>query len=88
MSPKGSKSVFKIGRITAAIILIILGFFGLFLPVLQGILFLAAGCLLLTVDFKPFRKWLYRLKKRYPQIRKPLRDSRRWLFRKKRKGPS
>jgi len=85
-SENQNKGLLKTGRILTGIVLIILGFLGLFLPILQGILFLTAGFILLSIDFPPFRKALKYLKKRFPQIRKPLEDSQRWLFKKKRKN--
>ena len=42
-------------RISAGVALIILGILGLFLPILQGILFLVLGGLLLGRDTKPGR---------------------------------
>ena len=85
-SENQNKGLLKTGRILIGIVLIILGFLGLFLPILQGILFLTAGFILLSVDFPPFRKALRYLEKRFPQIRKPIEDGRRWLFKKKRKN--
>lgn len=47
-------------RLAAAVGLIVLGFLGLFLPVLQGLLFLAAGGALLAVDVPMVRRWVDR----------------------------
>lgn len=45
-------------RLAAGVGLIVLGFLGLFLPVLQGLLFLAAGGALLATDVPLVRRWL------------------------------
>ncbi len=46
---------------------LILGVFGLFLPFLQGILFLLVGLILLAKTQPRFRLLKIRLKKRYPK---------------------
>ena len=48
-------------------IFLILGFLGLFLPVLQGILFLLVGLILLARAQPRFRLLKMRVKKRYPK---------------------
>jgi len=45
--------LWRLGKITAGISLLILGVIGLFLPVLQGILFLIMGLTLLSTE----RNW-------------------------------
>jgi len=45
---------------------IALGIVGLFLPILQGILFLLIGLLILSKESKMARDLLHRLQKRYP----------------------
>jgi len=80
------KWALKITRVVTGCVLIVLGVLGLFLPVLQGILFLTLGSLLLAVDLPPFRRGLQYLRGRFPAIKKPLREGRRWLFRKKHKN--
>jgi uncharacterized protein len=47
---------------------IILGIIGLFLPVLQGILFLFIGLIILSRASKTVRNWLEKLKTRYPKF--------------------
>ena len=55
---------------------IFLGFIGLFLPVLQGILFLCIGAILLARE-SPRMRWLVmRLGRRYPKFRTALEASR------------
>jgi uncharacterized membrane protein YbaN (DUF454 family) len=48
-------------------VFLILGVFGLFLPFLQGILFLLIGLILLAKTQPRFRLLRMRLKKRYPK---------------------
>jgi uncharacterized protein len=47
---------------------IVLGFIGLFLPVLQGVLFLFIGAIILAPEVSFFRKIIEKLEKRYPDI--------------------
>lgn len=47
---------------------ILLGIIGLFLPVLQGVLFLFIGALILAPEVPFFRRTIEYLKKRYPYI--------------------
>jgi len=54
--------------IVAGWIFIVLGIAGLFLPVLQGILFLMFGLYLLSRKTPWARTLLYRLRYRYPRI--------------------
>lgn len=79
MNSKYKHPVFRVLRVLAGIVLLILGFIGLFLPVLQGILFLIAGTLLLAVDIPFFRGVIYRLQKHIPHLRKPVKHARKWL---------
>ena len=51
-----------------AAVFLLLGVAGLFLPFLQGVLFLAVGVLLLSVVFPPVREWLDRRTSPYPKI--------------------
>ena len=51
--------------------LILLGIIGLFLPILQGILFLLIGLLVLSKESRLAKSFLHRLQERYPhQYRK------------------
>lgn len=61
-------------RIGAGVALLILGVLGMFLPVLQGILFLTLGAWLLSIDVPIFARW----KKRFVAWRRA-RRTRRWL---------
>jgi len=55
-------------RLIAGIFLLLLGCLGLFLPVLQGILFIILGLILLAPESKLIQKGLEKLKERYPDI--------------------
>ena len=52
----------RIVRIIAGVVLIVVGIVGLFLPVLQGILFIVLGLGLLSVDIPAVRRLRDRLK--------------------------
>ena len=56
----------KYYRVALGYVFIVLGFIGLFVPVLQGILFLAMGSLLLSTHSKTFAKLKERMKAKYP----------------------
>lgn len=47
---------------------IVLGILGLFLPILQGILFLAIGAYLLSLESPMARRIINRLRTRYPKL--------------------
>jgi len=51
------KKIFKVIRFTAGILLILVGIIGLFVPILQGILFIVLGGLLLGKDTM-FGRWI------------------------------
>jgi len=55
-------------RITLGTVLLILGFAGLVLPFLQGLLFLVLGTMLLAKDLPLFRGIARRLRVRFPRI--------------------
>jgi len=58
----------RIARLLAGIVFIVLGIIGLFLPVLQGILFILAGLLLLAPYSYHVRRLLSALKRKYPRV--------------------
>ncbi|SMC27718.1 Putative transmembrane protein (PGPGW) [Desulfacinum hydrothermale DSM 13146] len=58
----------KTVRILAGCLLLVLGVVGLFLPVLQGALFLALGFLLLGKEIPWVARFLTRLGERYPVL--------------------
>jgi uncharacterized membrane protein YbaN (DUF454 family) len=58
----------RIIKLTCGWGFIILGFTGLFLPFLQGILFLLIGLLLLSSEYAWARRFFERIKTKYPQF--------------------
>lgn len=62
------KNFFKFLRLLSGFFLIVLGFLGLFLPVLQGVLFLALGLLLLSVDIPVVHRWVEKLEGGHPHL--------------------
>lgn len=62
---------------------ILLGIAGLFLPVLQGILFLLIGLLILSTEYVWAHRLLQRLRSRFPGVASKLDDAKsaanRWL---------
>jgi uncharacterized protein len=53
---------------------IVLGILGLFLPILQGILFLLVGLSLLSINHPWASRWVIKLGDRYPRVREKLRQ--------------
>lgn len=66
------KKIKKIILLALGVIFIILGIIGLFLPFLQGILFLAIGAILLSYCFPKFKNWMYEKTKNSPHLHKVL----------------
>ena len=62
-------------------IFIVLGVAGLFLPILQGLLFLFVGVSLLSLGSPRMRLMRQRLGQRYPPIRRGEEKARAWLKR-------
>lgn len=56
---------------------VVLGVLGLFLPVLQGILFLAIGFIILSKESRMVRGWTVRLRRRFPIFNKVWKDAER-----------
>jgi uncharacterized membrane protein YbaN (DUF454 family) len=56
----------RILRFILGITFLVLGVLGLFLPVLQGILFLVVGLLILAPESRRIRALLQTLRRRYP----------------------
>ena len=52
----------KILKKIGGVLLIILGIIGLFLPILQGVLMIAAGLLLLGVKKEAMKGWVKKIK--------------------------
>ena len=57
----------RILKISLGILLILLGLIGLFLPILQGILFLLLGTLILSSESKRVRRLMALIRLRYPR---------------------
>ncbi len=60
---------------------IVLGVLGLFLPVLQGILFLVIGLLLLATEYHWARRLIDKMSTRYPRIAGPVEKARAYVDR-------
>jgi hypothetical protein len=69
----------RIMRMILGTFFLLLGFVGLFVPILQGWLFLALGILLLSVDIPMFNRLVCRIGNRFPRIGKVLSRARRFL---------
>lgn len=63
----------KLLRISLGLIFLFLGIIGLFLPVLQGILFLLLALYLLSPHWPWARQWQKKLQARYPGLADKLR---------------
>jgi len=73
--------------IAAGWIFLLLGIAGLFLPVLQGILFILIGLVILSTEYIWAHHLLARLHERYPKLARPLQmareKARRWTHHEK-----
>lgn len=69
----------RVIRIALGVVFMLLGVPGLFLPILQGWLFLALGALCLSVDLPIFHKVVRRVEARFPKLRRPMERLRRFL---------
>lgn len=63
----------------AGIVFFILGILGLFLPILQGVLFLLVSLVLLSKSSARVRLWKRRLIQRYPQWGGKLQQAEKWI---------
>lgn len=62
-------------------IFVVLGVLGLFLPILQGVLFLFVGAALLSLASPRARLWRMRLGNRYPVLRRGQEQAQAWMKR-------
>ncbi len=69
----------RLFRLTLGFFFLVLGISGLFLPFLQGLLFLALAALLFSPDLPFLARWLDRLEARHPSLSHPLRRMREFL---------
>lgn len=74
------KKIKKILLLMIGIFFVILGFIGLVLPFLQGILFLFIGFLLISMCFPKIRLWMNRHTERYPHLHSALRKTEIWII--------
>lgn len=67
----------------AAVLFLLLGVLGLFLPILQGLLFIAIGLILLSIISPKARTWVEHLTRRFPKphafVEKLEEKIRRWI---------
>ncbi|HWR16577.1 MAG TPA: PGPGW domain-containing protein [Terriglobales bacterium] len=81
----------RIGLITVGWAFIVLGIAGLFLPVLQGILFLLVGLLILSTEYAWAHNLLQNLRRRFPRIAAQMdlakQKADRWIHRNRDKNP-
>ena len=61
------KSVKRIIKIAVGIFFVILGVIGLFLPILQGVLFIGIGLAILSTESRRLRAMFHKLKERFPE---------------------
>lgn len=73
------KKTKKVLILTAGITFIILGLFGLVLPFLQGILFLAIGLTLLIFYFPEIRPYIHKHTTKYPSLHAKIEKIEEWL---------
>ncbi len=59
-----TQRLWRLGKITLGVLLLVLGVIGLFLPFLQGILFLIMGLSLLSTESSRAKAWLQYLEER------------------------
>jgi uncharacterized membrane protein YbaN (DUF454 family) len=66
----------RVARMVAGGLFLVVGVLGLFLPVLQGILFLIIGLTLLSSESVYARRSLEWLRTRWPQVRRTVHSER------------
>ncbi len=76
-------SIKRIGLLIIGWFFIVLGILGLFLPILQGILFILIGLAILSSRSERIKRFLRYLERRYPQYHKRvevwMQRVRRWF---------
>ena len=75
----------KVFRIIIGVALLLLGLVGLVLPILQGWLLLAIGCIVLSVDIPYIRNIIVLIYRRFPYLKHPLKKWRSWLGHKRKR---
>jgi hypothetical protein len=82
-STQGGKGRFRYLALTiGGWTFMVLGVLGLFLPILQGVLFLAVGTVMLSLVSPRIRSLRIKLGRRYPQARKHMDAAREWMNKK------
>lgn len=76
----------RIGVITVGWAFILLGIAGLFLPILQGVLFLLIGLLILSTEYVWAHHLLQKLRARFPKLAVTMDEAKvraeRWIHKK------
>ena len=67
-----------VARLVAGWAFMLLGVLGLFLPVLQGILFIVIGIALLSKHVRMFRKLKIGIYRRFPRLRHQVQHAHHW----------
>jgi uncharacterized membrane protein YbaN (DUF454 family) len=80
-----ARRVRRIIVLSLGVVTILLGVVGLFLPVLQGVLFILIGLYLLSRESKTARSWLEKLGVLFPKVNEKLLRIRRKYSRRRRK---
>jgi len=78
----------RVIRIILGTVFLVLGLLGLFLPVLQGWLFLAIGALFLSVDWPFFHRLVRWIENRFPRLRGKVEKIRTFLGASEERHPS
>ena len=73
------KKIKKALILTIGIIFIVLGLFGLVLPFLQGILFLAIGFFLISLYFPKVYQWTEKHTAKYPSLQEKIKKVEVWI---------
>ena len=81
MNRKNPLDLRRIALLVGGWLFVILGIAGLFLPILQGILFLLVGLTLLSLASPRVRLLRIRLGRRYPPLREGEERARTWIKR-------
>lgn len=81
----------RILRLVVGWLFMVLGVAGLFLPILQGVLFLGIGLAILAPEWPWAQRQLDRLRHRYPEMARKFDDAKdraeAWLHRTFHRGP-
>lgn len=81
MGKRSNKKLKRLLKLTAGWLFIILGVLGLFLPFLQGILFLLIGLFILAQELPWAARLLEKLKARFPKVTQSLHDAEEYVKR-------